>query len=79
MNLKSFMCSDRNIAFVIHYMKFTLSRTKVKETTKRHFCLSLFSLQMDSNPEPLSYETNTQPFGQTGQMIELCSEYLSFL
>ena len=34
-------------------------------------------IKLDSNPEPLSSETNTQPFGQTGQMIELCSEYLS--
>ena len=28
-------------------------------------------------PEPLSSKTNTQPFGQTGQIIELFSEYLS--
>ena len=34
-------------------------------------------LQLDSNPEPLSSYTNTHPSGQTGQMIELCSEYLS--
>ena len=34
-------------------------------------------LQQDSNSEPLSSQTNTQPFGQTGQTIELCSEYLS--
>ena len=27
--------------------------------------------------EPLSSYTNAQPLGQTGQMIELCSEYLS--
>ena len=33
-------------------------------------------LQRDSNPQPLSSSTNTQPFGQTGQMTELCSEYL---
>ena len=32
--------------------------------------------QRDWNPQPLSSETNTQPFSQTGQMIELCSEYL---
>ena len=25
-------------------------------------------LQLDSNPEPLSLWTNTQPFGQTGDM-----------
>ena len=35
------------------------------------------TLQLDSSPEPLSSEMNTQPFGQTGQMIQLCSEYLS--
>ena len=34
-------------------------------------------IKLDLNPEPLSSETDTQPFGQTGQMIELCSEYLS--
>ena len=28
-------------------------------------------LQLDSNPQPLSSETNTQPFSHTGQMIEL--------
>ena len=33
-------------------------------------------MQRDSNPSPLSWKTNTQPFGQTGQMIELCCEYL---
>ena len=31
-------------------------------------------LQQDSNPQPLSSEMNTQPFSQTGQMIELCRE-----
>ena len=34
-------------------------------------------LQLNLNPEILSSWTNTQPFGQTGQVIELCSEYLS--
>ena len=34
-------------------------------------------LQRDSNPQPLTSSKNTQPFGQTGQMIELCCEYLS--
>ena len=34
-------------------------------------------LQRDSNPQPLSSLTNTQPFGQTGQIIELCCEYLA--
>ena len=33
-------------------------------------------LQRDLNPQPLSSWTNTQPFGKTGQMIELCCEYL---
>ena len=33
-------------------------------------------LQLDSNPQ-LSLKTNTQPFSQTGKMIELCCEYLS--
>ena len=28
----------------------------------------------DSNPQPLSLQTNTQPFSQAGQMIELCCE-----
>ena len=34
-------------------------------------------LQLDPNLEPLSFETSTQPFGETCQMNELCSEYLS--
>ena len=34
-------------------------------------------LQRDSNPRPFSSSTNTQPFCQTGQMIQLCCEYLS--
>ena len=34
-------------------------------------------LQLDSNAEPFSSWTNTQPFGQTDQMIELRSDYLS--
>ena len=32
--------------------------------------------QQDLNPQPLSLYTNTQPFSQIGQMIELCCEYL---
>ena len=31
----------------------------------------------DSNPQPLSSWKNIQPFSQTGQMIELCCEFLS--
>ena len=34
-------------------------------------------LQRDSNPQSLTWSTNTQPFCQTGQMIELFCEYLS--
>ena len=34
-------------------------------------------LQRDSKPQSLTSETNTRPFGPTGQMIELCCEYLS--
>ena len=34
-------------------------------------------LQLESSPEPLSLSTNTQRFGQTGQMTALCSYYLS--
>ena len=33
-------------------------------------------LQQDSNPQPLSSQMNTQPFGQTGQMTGLCCIYL---
>ena len=31
-------------------------------------------LQRDSNPQPLSSKTSTQPFSQTVQIIELCCE-----
>ena len=34
-------------------------------------------LQRDSNPQPLTSSTNTQPVDQIGPMIELCCEYLS--
>ena len=34
-------------------------------------------LQRDSNPQSRSSWTNIQPFTQTGQLIELCYEYLS--
>ena len=34
-------------------------------------------LQRDSNSQPLSSLKNTQPFGQSSQMIELGCEYLS--
>ena len=34
-------------------------------------------LQRDSNPQPLSSWTNTKPFGQTDQMIDMSWEYLS--
>ena len=33
----------------------------------------------DSNSQPLSSKTNTQPFSHTSQIIELCCEYLSVL
>ena len=33
--------------------------------------------QQDSKPQPLSSQTNTPPFSQTGQMIGLCCKYLS--
>ena len=39
--------------------------------------LKIMWLQRESNPQPLSSSTNTQPFDPTGQMIELCCEYLS--
>ena len=34
-------------------------------------------MQLHLNPQPLSSETNIQPFSQTGQMIKLRCEYLS--
>ena len=34
-------------------------------------------LQLDSNPQPLRSQTNTQSFCGTVQMVELCCEYLS--
>ena len=32
----------------------------------------LLSQQHDPHPQPLSSQTNTQPFSQAGQMFELC-------
>ena len=40
-------------------------------------CLRFKCSQQDYNIQPTSTSTNTQPFCQTGQMIELCCEYLS--
>ena len=34
-------------------------------------------LQQDSNQQPLRSQINTQPFGQTDQILELNSGYLS--
>ena len=45
--------------------------------SKQASYLNIKWLQLDSNPQPLSSWTNTQPFSQTGQMIEQCCEYLS--
>ena len=33
--------------------------------------------QWDSNPQPISLQTNTKRFSQTGRRIKLCCEYLS--
>ena len=45
--------------------------------SKQASYLKIKWLQLDSNPQPLSSWTNTQPFSATGQMIEQCCEYLS--
>ena len=37
----------------------------------------VYMTELDSNSEPLNLGTNTQGFAQMGQMIKLCSEYLS--
>ena len=51
-----------------------MSRNSLLETGAH---LKFKWLQRNMNPWPLSSKTNTQPFRQTGQMIELCCEYLS--
>ena len=33
---------------------------------KNQILHNYFSMQLDPNPQPLSSQTNTQPFGQTG-------------
>ena len=57
----------------------TLQMPECQETpcSKKASYLKIKWLQRDSNPQPLSSSTNTQPFSQTGQMIEPCCEYLS--
>ena len=42
-------------------------------------CLKFKGQQQDLNPQPLSLKMNTQQFSQTGQMIELCCEYLFYI
>ena len=39
--------------------------------------LQFLWLQLESNPQPLSSSTNTQPFRKTDQTIELCCEYVT--
>ena len=41
--------------------------------SKQARILKLKWLELDSNPEKLSSETNTQPFGRTDLLFELCS------
>ena len=44
----------------------------------KNFCINKHKWQeRDSNPQPLSSQTNAKPFSQTGQMIELCGKHLS--
>ena len=45
--------------------------------SKKALNLKFKWLQRDSNPEPLSLQKNAQPFSQTGEIIDLCCEYLS--
>ena len=45
-----------------------LSTIKKKELVNRH---GFKWLQLDSNPEPLSSLTKTQPLGQTGQIFDV--------
>ena len=58
---------------------YTLYSTECQGTpcSKQVQYLNFKWLQLELNPQSLSSKTNTQPFGQTGQMIELCCEYLS--
>ena len=58
---------------------YTLSLPKCQETTcsSQARYLKFKWQQRDSNPEPLNSQTNTQPFIQIGQIIELCCEYVS--
>ena len=57
----------------------TLYLPQCQETpcSKQKRYLKLKRLQQDSNPQPLSSSTNTQPFGQTDHMIQLSCEHLS--
>ena len=58
---------------------YTLSLPECQETTcsSQAQYLKFKWQQRDSNPEPLNSQTNTQPFIQIGQIIELCCEYVS--
>ena len=60
-----------NIFFFIFVYCFLNFKTKVITSLK-----PLRWLPRDSNLQPPSSFTNTQPFGQTGQMTKLCCEYL---
>ena len=45
--------------------------------SKQALYLKFKWLERDSNQQPLSTETNTQPFRQNGKIIDLCYEYFS--
>ena len=54
-----------------------LPESQINPYSKQAGYLNFEWLQRVSKSQPLSSSTNTQPFGQTDQMIELNCEYLS--
>ena len=56
---------------------YKLCDCQVTPYSKQALYLKFMWLQRDSNPQPLSLLTNTQPFSQNGLTIELYCEYLS--
>ena len=83
MNTQPFSQTDQMIELCSEYLSvrciwlYVLGMFKELHARSSRDILRFKWLQLDLNPEPLGSKMNTQPFGQAGLIIELCSEYLS--
>ena len=64
------------IMFESEYTVYSLAECQGTPYSKEARYLNLNWEQGEPNPQPVSMLRNTEPFSETGQMIELCYEYL---